>query len=147
MALLRFDLTKSMPLFISRVYVSFVPPQIAHWLKICPGAAQFRFAELMESNKDPFVERAEGPIDVTEVAKHASESDCWIIYKGKVYDVTRYLDIHPGGRQHLLDYAGKNVTSEFLEVHPWVNCEFLLKSLLVGELKPENSSEPAPNDS
>lgn len=42
------------------------------------------------------------------------------------------------GRQHLLDYAGMDLTEEFLEIHPWVNAEFLLKSLCIGELKKES---------
>ncbi|CDR98114.1 cytochrome b5-like Heme/Steroid binding domain containing protein, putative [Babesia bigemina] len=93
---------------------------------------------MMASNKDAIVQKAESPLDISEVARHKSEHDCWSIYKGNVYDITRYLDIHPGGRQHLLEYAGKDLTEEFLRVHPWVNGEFLLKSLLIGELKSEN---------
>ncbi|GFE55910.1 cytochrome b5-like Heme Steroid binding domain containing protein [Babesia ovis] len=108
------------------------------------GSAQFRFAQLMDSNKDSVVQRATGPIDITEVAKHTSENDCWTIYKGKVYDITRYLDMHPGGRQHLLDYAGMDITEEFSDIHPWVNAEFLLKSLYVGELKSEDVATDLP---
>ncbi|GBE62415.1 cytochrome b5-like heme steroid binding domain-containing protein [Babesia ovata] len=114
------------------------------------GSAQFRFAEMMESNKDAIVQKAASPLDVSEVEKHKSEGDCWSIYKGNVYDITRYLDIHPGGRQHLLDYAGKDLTEEFLSVHPWVNGEFLLKSLHVGELKTDSentASSPSRNTS
>jgi hypothetical protein len=31
----------------------------------------------------------------------------------KVYDVSKFLDEHPGGDQIMLDVAGKDVTSEF----------------------------------
>ncbi len=41
-----------------------------------------------------------------EVAKHKSHNDCWLIYKGKVYNVTQFLGDHPGGEEVLLDSAG-----------------------------------------
>jgi cytochrome b involved in lipid metabolism len=42
-----------------------------------------------------------------EVAKHTKKGDCWMIYKNKVYDVTNFLEQHPGGEEVLLDVAGK----------------------------------------
>lgn len=32
-----------------------------------------------------------------EVSQHSSEGDCWLVIRGKVYDVTKYVDLHPGG--------------------------------------------------
>jgi len=31
--------------------------------------------------------------------KHTSEKDCWLVIHGKVYDVTDFLDEHPGARR------------------------------------------------
>lgn len=39
---------------------------------------------------------AEKLISGQEVAKHNSRESCWIIVHGKVYDVTEFLDEHPG---------------------------------------------------
>jgi len=33
-----------------------------------------------------------------EVAAHASDGDCWVIINDRVYDVTAFLDDHPGGK-------------------------------------------------
>ena len=32
-----------------------------------------------------------------DVAKHAARDDLWVIIDGKVYDLTEYVDEHPGG--------------------------------------------------
>ena len=33
----------------------------------------------------------------SEVSKHDKEDDCWIVINKKVYDVTKFVDEHPGG--------------------------------------------------
>lgn len=41
-----------------------------------------------------------------EVRKHNKKDDCWIILDGKVYDVTKFLEDHPGGEEVVIDCAG-----------------------------------------
>ncbi|KAF9560964.1 hypothetical protein CPC08DRAFT_742663 [Agrocybe pediades] len=53
-----------------------------------------------------------------EVALHNSRESCWIIVHGKVYDVTDFLDEHPGGSKIILKYAGKDATQEYDPIHP-----------------------------
>ncbi len=36
-------------------------------------------------------------LDLAELKKHTTETDCYLLYNGKVYDVTEFLDEHPGG--------------------------------------------------
>ncbi len=47
-----------------------------------------------------------------EVAKHNKSSDCWLILDGEVYDVTKFLESHPGGEEILLDLAGTTALLE-----------------------------------
>lgn len=44
-----------------------------------------------------------------DLADHATASSCWVSRDGKVYDVTRFLDDHPGGDDLVLKYAGKDI--------------------------------------
>ena len=53
------------------------------------------------------------PIDPEIVARHNSEEDCWIIINENVYDVTSYLNSHPGGVGKIMQYAGKDATKAF----------------------------------
>ncbi|KAH8994428.1 FMN-dependent dehydrogenase-domain-containing protein [Lactarius akahatsu] len=58
------------------------------------------------------------PISGKVVAQHNSRESCWIIVHGKVYDVTEFLDEHPGGSKIILKYAGKDATHEYEPIHP-----------------------------
>lgn len=53
-----------------------------------------------------------------EVAKHNTKDDCWVIIHGKVYDVTDFIDEHPGGSAIIVKYAGKDATKAFDPIHP-----------------------------
>lgn len=43
-----------------------------------------------------------------EIAKHASADDLWMVIEDKVYDMTSFLDDHPGGRRLPLRSGGKD---------------------------------------
>jgi len=52
-------------------------------------------------------------LTVSAVADHAAALDCWIIISNKVYNVTTYLDSHPGGPEAITPYCGKDATIAF----------------------------------
>ena len=75
-----------------------------------------------------------GNISREELAKHYKKTDCWTALEGKVYDITKYIQFHPGGKKILLG-AGKDGTEAFKKYHAWVNYEFILAKYFVGVLE------------
>jgi len=70
-----------------------------------------------------------------EVSKHNKESDCWVILNEKVYDVTKFLPDHPGGRKAIVVYAGKDATEEFEMLHaPNVLTKYLPSECTLGTI-------------
>ncbi|KAL1980257.1 hypothetical protein VTN96DRAFT_4432 [Rasamsonia emersonii] len=57
-------------------------------------------------------------LDGKEVAQHNSPESCWIVVRGKVYDVTAFLDDHPGGARVILQCAGRDATADYDAIHP-----------------------------
>ena len=49
----------------------------------------------------------------TEAASHNRSNDAYLIVSGVVYDVTSFLEFHPGGYQTLFKMAGKDATNSF----------------------------------
>ncbi|MGV8150149.1 MAG: cytochrome b5 domain-containing protein [Candidatus Woesearchaeota archaeon] len=50
-------------------------------------------------------------ISLSELSAHNERTDCWIGYKGKVYDITDFVPVHPGGASKITPYCG--TASEF----------------------------------
>ncbi|KAI8338328.1 cytochrome b5-like heme/steroid binding domain-containing protein, partial [Choanephora cucurbitarum] len=68
---------------------------------------------------------------VEEVSKHNTQDDCWVIINGEVIDATQFLSEHPGGKQSILVYAGKDASKEFNRIHmPNVIFQYAPKSIL-----------------
>jgi fatty acid desaturase len=61
---------------------------------------------------------ARGVFTWAEVARHVTEDSAWMVIRGKVYDVTEWLDRHPGGKEHLLLACGREATDVFESYHP-----------------------------
>ena len=53
---------------------------------------------------------------LSQIASHNNENDCWIAIHGKVYDVTAFIPMHPGGAA-ILQGCGKDAT-ELFETRP-----------------------------
>lgn len=74
---------------------------------------------------EPVMPPTAGSYTLAEVALHNSTSDCWTAIGGLVYDLTPYVEKHPGGVSNITRVCGKDGTSAFGNQHG-------------GESKPEN---------
>ncbi|XP_051880401.1 cytochrome b5 reductase 4 isoform X2 [Pristis pectinata] len=108
-------------------------------VQLKPGRSLMDWIRLLKSGKDMTGLRGRF-IEITpeELAKHNTKTDCWICIRGLVYNVTPYLEYHPGGEEELMKGAGADATELFDQIHSWVNYDSMLKECLVGRM----SSKP-----
>lgn len=52
-------------------------------------------------------------LTASEIAKHNSRADCWMIIGGKVYNLTGFIAGHPGGASVMASYCGRDGTVGF----------------------------------
>ncbi|QCE02525.1 cytochrome-b5 reductase [Vigna unguiculata] len=76
-----------------------------------------------------------------EVAKHNHKKDCWIIIKGKAYDVTPFLDDHPGGDEVLVTATEKDATTDFEDIGHSDAAVEMMQTYFVGNV--DTTSLPA----
>ncbi|KAM9998133.1 hypothetical protein ACTFIY_007767 [Dictyostelium cf. discoideum] len=68
-----------------------------------------------------------------EVSKHNQKNDLWIIVDGKVYNITKWVPLHPGGEDILLLSAGRDATNLFESYHPMTDKHYsLIKQYEIG---------------
>lgn len=82
----------------------------------------------------------------TQVAQHNTPEDCWVtVSHRKIYDVTKFLDEHPGGPDYILEHAGKDITEVLKDkdIHEHTDSayEILEDSYLVGYLATEEEEK------
>lgn len=85
-----------------------------------------------------------------EVAKHNTGDSAWVIVKNEVYDITSFLDRHPGGREMLLLSAGRECTDLFTMYHWWddgTKARAVMEKLRVGTFTGESEFPTYPPDS
>lgn len=70
---------------------------------------------------------------------HKSQENCWIVLSGKVYDVTSYLEEHPGGINKIMEWAGGDATKAFEEVRHSISALQKAEQFVIGEVERKGS--------
>lgn len=73
-----------------------------------------------------------------ELTAHDSIDDCWLAIGGNAYDVTGYIQAHPGGSRTIIPWCGLEATVAFLTEdgrgEHSEEAEALLREYLIGPL-------------
>lgn len=73
-----------------------------------------------------------------DVADHCTMDTCWIVINNRVYDVTRFLRMHPGGEDIILEYGGHDATTAFIDKGHSGDAFDMLAEYCIGEVNEED---------
>merc|ERR1719387_983524 len=88
----------------------------------------------------------QAPIHRDEVAKHNTMEDCWVVLNGHAYDMTDFLEDHPGGVGIIMKYAGRDASKSFNPIHPKNIVDTLPPSAHLGPVTPTEAPVEAKQD-
>ncbi|KAI4311386.1 hypothetical protein MLD38_036289 [Melastoma candidum] len=71
---------------------------------------------------------------LSQASEHNSPKDCWLVISGKVYDVTKFLEDHPGGDDVLLSATGKDATDDFEDIGHSTSARAMMDEYCIGEI-------------
>ncbi|KAJ5615374.1 hypothetical protein N7537_000488 [Penicillium hordei] len=70
-----------------------------------------------------------------DVAAHNTKGDTWMVIHGQVFELTKYLQDHPGGADALIEVAGTDATAAYEDVGHSEDAREIMQPFLVGTLK------------
>ncbi|XP_029446739.1 cytochrome b5 [Rhinatrema bivittatum] len=73
-----------------------------------------------------------------EIQKHNHSKSTWIILHNRIYDVTKFLEEHPGGEEVLREQAGGDATETFEDIGHSTDARNMSKSFIIGEVHPSD---------
>lgn len=86
--------------------------------RIAATAAQPITGDLpTSSNPDKTLTPGTVNLNASEISTHNSAQDCWSIVKGNVYNLTSYVQKHPGGASVIKNICGRDGSNAFSNKH------------------------------
>ncbi|XP_003742686.1 cytochrome b5 [Galendromus occidentalis] len=76
-----------------------------------------------------------------DVAKHNEKSSCWLVIHEGIYDVTKFMEEHPGGEEVLLEQGGRESTEVFEDVGHSTDARELMAKYKIGDLCDEDKAK------
>ena len=113
------------------------------------GTSVLASAFLLEKNfnknkmeKNPDKPKIENTFTYDEVSKHNINNNIWVTYKENVYDISKFINNHPGGKDKIMLAAGKGLEPYWNTYKQHTNNPSIIKDILepmkIGTLKDYN---------
>ncbi|KAH9844161.1 cytochrome b5-like heme/steroid binding domain-containing protein [Rhodofomes roseus] len=83
-------------------------------------------------------------ITYDELKKNNKKDSLYILIHQKVYNVSKFIDEHPGGDEVILAETGKDATEAFEDVGHSDEARAILKDLFVGEFEKDGALKVKP---
>lgn len=84
-------------------------------------------------------------LSIEEVSKHKNPNDCWVIVNSFVYNLTYFLNNHPGGSGLLIASCGTDITTLFAtkggDGKHSSDAEKMLEKTRIGELNEKKNAD------
>ncbi|CAO3688002.1 unnamed protein product [Umbelopsis vinacea] len=80
-------------------------------------------------------------LSLAQVSEHSSKKDIYVAVHNKVYNVTDFIEEHPGGEEVLLDEAGKDATEAFEDIGHSDEAREILEKYYVADLDEASKSQ------
>eukprot|EP00090_Calanus_glacialis_P039227 TRINITY_DN682_c0_g1_i1.p2 TRINITY_DN682_c0_g1~~TRINITY_DN682_c0_g1_i1.p2 ORF type:complete len:140 (-),score=50.83 TRINITY_DN682_c0_g1_i1:110-529(-) len=81
---------------------------------------------------------------LVDVALHnkskGEDKSIWTVIHDKVYDITKFLDEHPGGEEILIENAGIDATENFEDVGHSSDAREMLEEYYIGDVHEEDKT-------
>ncbi|XP_034385190.1 cytochrome b5 isoform X2 [Cyclopterus lumpus] len=116
--------------------------------QICDGPVHTGSESANNTNVEKNGETVESVTYYTleEIRVHSMSSDSWLIIHDKVYDITSFLEEHPGGEEVLLEQAGSDATESFEDVGHSTDAREMLQQYYIGEVHMDDRKKEQAKD-
>jgi cytochrome b5 len=78
-------------------------------------------------------------IEMAEVRQHNTQDSTWLVIRGEVYDVTSFLNEHPGGFDMIVNEAGTDATKAFNNAGHSSDARKMLEQFKIGVLSSKDN--------
>ncbi|KAK3129888.1 hypothetical protein QOZ80_6BG0486130 [Eleusine coracana subsp. coracana] len=113
------------------IYVSLVVLLVLGIIFVIPRSNHKGNGDVVHSGRNR--KTSSGTYTKDDVSTHNTRKDCWIIIKDKVYDVTSYVEEHPGG-DAILNNAGGDSTEGFFGPQHGFRVFEIIEDFCIGKL-------------